>query len=160
MDLCVYLSKDSSESIASEARDRPTKGADGLGMLLRAPMSRLDGDDDAGLILATANDLGREASAKGNRAGERDARQALQDAGLSSRLLSSNDDLEYEKYCVTHAPRYLQSSNQRVRFLTCGSGTAAGTPSSRSLSILSRRTRSPRPTPFWVAAREGAMLAD
>ena len=92
MDLCVYLSKDCGESIASEARDRLTKSADGLGILLRAPMSRLDGNDDAGLVLATGNDLGREASAKGNRAGERDARQALQDAGLSSRLLSKTLD--------------------------------------------------------------------
>jgi len=80
-------------------------------------MSRLDGDDDAGLILATADDLGREASAKGNRAGERDARQALQDAGLSGRLLSSNDDLVYWKHCVSQLRgTFSQVPNERCPF--------------------------------------------
>jgi hypothetical protein len=80
----AYISEDFSKCVARKSIHATAKLPHPLSMLWCAASIWMDGDDDARCGLATANNLGRKASAKRDGARKGEARQTFQQTGLAS----------------------------------------------------------------------------
>jgi hypothetical protein len=103
----------------------------------------MDRHRNALLLLAAADNLGGMAGTKIHSARKVESGQTLQQAGFAGRLVTDGYNLvgaaEISKVSINWV--------KNIQIRTWGRGTWDETPSSRSLSTLSRRILFPRPSP-------------